>query len=76
MIDDPINKHMMDVIDKREADLIKESKITHPLMGEKEFFDVMKNANRHLTMEERFLIAEIIHAFTVRRMEDERNGAI
>ena len=76
MIDDPISKHMNDVIDKREADLIKESKITHPLMGEKEFFDVMKNANRHLTMEERFLIAEIIHAFTVRRMEDERNGAI
>ena len=76
MIDDPISKHMNDVIDKREADLIKESKITHPLMGEKEFFDVMKHANRHLTMEERFLIAEIIHAFTVRRVEDEMDGAI
>jgi len=46
------------------------------LMGEKEFFDVMKNANRHLTMEERFLIAEIIHAFTERRRQDEANGAI
>ena len=76
MIDDPISKHMMDAIDKREADLIKESKMTHPLMGEKEFFDVMKNANRHLTMEERFLIAELIHAFTVKRVEDEANGAM
>ena len=75
MIDDPISKHMMDAIDKREADLIKESKMTHPLMGEKEFFDVMKDANRHLTMEERFLIAEIIHAFTSRRVMEE-NGAI
>ena len=76
MIDDPISKHMMDAIDKREADLIKESKITHPLMGEKEFFDVMKDANRLLTMEERFLIAEMIHAFTERRRQDEANGAI
>tara|TARA_R110002020_G_scaffold306294_1_gene522281 strand:- start:5 stop:235 length:231 start_codon:yes stop_codon:yes gene_type:complete len=76
MIDDPISKHMNDVIDKREADLIKESKMTHPLMGEKEFFDVMKNANRHLTMEERFLIAELITAFTERRRQDEANGAM
>ena len=45
------------------------------IMGEKEFFDVMKDANRHLTMEERFLIAEIIHAFTSRRVMEE-NGAI
>ena len=76
MIDAPISKHMNDVIDKREADLIKESKMTHPLMGEKEFFDVMKNANRHLTMEERFLIAELITAFTERRRQDEANGAM
>ena len=75
MIDDA-TKHMMDAIDKREADLMQESKITHPIMGEKEFFDVMKNANRLLTMEERFLIAEIIHAFTERRRQDEANGAI
>ena len=72
---DDATKHMMDAIDKREADLIKESKITHPIMGEKEFFDVMKDANRHLTMEEMFLIAEIIHAFTSRRVMEE-NGAI
>jgi hypothetical protein len=57
MIDDA-TKHMMDAIDKREADLIKESNTN--IMGEKEFFDVMKNANRHLTMEERFLIAELV----------------
>ena len=30
------------------------------IMGEKEFFDVMKYANRHLTMEERYLIAGIV----------------
>ena len=75
MIDDPISKHMMDAIDKREADLIKESKITHPIMGEKEFFDIMKTNNRHLTMEERFLIAEVINAFTARRVMEE-NGQI
>ena len=38
-----------------------------PIMGEKEFFDVMKNANRLLTMEERFLISQLINAFTRRR---------
>ena len=75
MIDDA-TQHMMDAIDKREADLIQESKITHPIMGEKEFFDVMKNANRLLTMEERFIIAELILAFTERRRQDEANGAI
>tara|TARA_R100001163_G_scaffold65834_1_gene65480 strand:- start:13921 stop:14232 length:312 start_codon:yes stop_codon:yes gene_type:complete len=103
MIDDA-TKHMMDAIDKREADLIKESKANKQtktnkdwrleaekrmtkqinndgsdfpaIMGEKEFFDVMKNANRFLRMEERFLIAELIHTFTERRRQDEANGAI
>ena len=37
------------------------------IMGEKEFFDIMKNANRLLTMEERFLISQLINAFTARR---------
>ena len=46
------------------------------IMGEKEFFDVMKTNNRHLTMEERYLIAEIINAFTERRKRDEAEGAI
>ena len=73
---DPINEHMNDVFEKRERDLIKESKTTHHIMGEKEFFDVMKTNNRHLTMEERYLIAEIINAFTERRKRDEAEGAI
>ena len=97
MIDDA-TQHMMDAIDKREADLIKESKTNkdwrlesekritkqinndgsdfHSIMGEKEFFDVMKNANRFLRMEERYIIAELILAFTERRRQDEANGAI
>ena len=73
---DPINEHMNDVFEKRERDLIKESKITHHIMGEKEFFDVMKTNNRHLTMEERYLIAEVINAFTAARKQDEMDGAI
>ena len=67
---------MISNIDKRETDLIKESKITYPIMGEKEFFDVMKDANRHLTMEERYLIAEVINAFIATRKQDELDGAI
>ena len=97
---DPINEHMNDVFEKREKDLIKESRASKqikrnlesekemtsninndgsgfsPIMGEKEFFDVMKTNNRHLTMEERYLIAEIINAFTERRKQDEAEGAI
>ena len=46
------------------------------IMGEKEFFDVMKTNNRHLTMFERYLIAEIINAFTEARKQDEAEGAI
>ena len=46
------------------------------LMGEKEFFNVMKNNNRHLTMEERYLIANIVNAFTQKRKQDEMEGAI
>ena len=32
------------------------------IMGEKEFFDIMKNSNRFLTMEERHLIATLTQA--------------
>ena len=46
------------------------------IMGEKEFFDIMKTNNRHLTMEERYLIANIVNAFTERRKQDEMDGAI
>ena len=37
------------------------------IMGEKEFFDIMKNANRHLTMEERHTIATLVEAFIENR---------
>ena len=46
------------------------------MMGEKEFFEVMKSNNQHLTMQERFLIAEIMNTFTEQRKQDEVNGAI
>ncbi len=46
------------------------------IMGEKEFFEVMKYNNQHLTMQERFLIAEIINAFTENRKRDKAEGAI
>ena len=72
---DPINEHMRAVIDKREADLNKEAANTR-LMGEKEFFDIMKTNNRHLTMEERYLLANIVNAFTEARKRDEAEGAI
>ena len=71
---DPINKHMSDVFEKRERDLIKETNTM--IMGEKEFFDVMKTNNRHLTMEERYLLANIVNAFTEARKRDEAEGAI
>ena len=41
-------------LDVWNTDYIKDD--NDQIMGEKEFFDVMKNANRLLTMEERFLI--------------------
>ena len=37
------------------------------IMGEKEFFDIMKNNNRHLTMEERLLVARLVEAFIINR---------
>ena len=46
------------------------------IMGEKEFFDVMKTNNRHLTMQERYLLANIVNAFTEARKRDEAEGAI
>ena len=46
------------------------------IMGEKEFFEVMKLNNHYLTMQERFLIAEIINTFTENRKRDEMEGAI
>ena len=33
------------------------------IMGEKEFFDIMKNANRHLTMVERHIVATLVETF-------------
>lgn len=44
------------------------------IMGEKEFFDVMKNNNRLLNMEERYLLAQIVNAFTKSRKQDEEDG--
>ena len=43
------------------------------IMGEKEFFDIMKNNNRFLTMEERHLVASLTLAFTERRKQDDSN---
>ena len=40
------------------------------IMGEKEFFDIMKNNNRHLTMEERHIVATLIETFTSNRKGD------
>lgn len=37
------------------------------IMGEKEFFDIMKTNNRFLTMEERHLVASITLAFTEKK---------
>ena len=37
------------------------------IMGEKEFFDIMKNANRHLTMEERHVVATLVETFIENR---------
>ena len=34
------------------------------IMGEKEFFDIMKKNNMYLTMEERHLVANIVLSFT------------
>ena len=33
----------------------------YELMGEKEFFDVMKKINRRINNEQRFMIAKYIH---------------
>ena len=46
------------------------------VMGEKEFFDVMKTNNRYLSMQERYLLANIVNAFTEARKRDEAEGAI
>ena len=40
------------------------------IMGEKEFFDIMKNNNRFLTMEERHIVATLIETFTSNRKGD------
>ena len=37
------------------------------IMGEKEFFDIMKNANRHLTMEERHVVDTLVETFIENR---------
>ena len=41
------------------------------IMGEKEFFDIMKTNNRFLNMKERHLVASITLAFTERRKQDD-----
>ena len=40
------------------------------LMGEKEFFDIMKTNNRFLTMEERHIVATLMETFTSNRKGD------
>ncbi len=52
-------------LDVWNTDYIKDD--NDQIMGEKEFFDVMKNANRLLTMEERFLITKLTNAFISKR---------
>ena len=41
------------------------------MMGEKEFFDRMKKANKYLTMEERSLVWELARLITKERWRDE-----
>ena len=67
-----IHKHMKDAVDKREADLNKEAADTR-LMGEKEFFDVMKSINQYLSMEDRWLLASIGKAFKKARHPNDSN---
>ena len=43
------------------------------LMGEKEFFDVMKNINQYLSMADRWLLASIGKAFKKSRYPDDSN---
>ena len=43
------------------------------IMGEKEFFSIMKTNNMYLNMKERHLIASITLAFTERRKQDDSN---
>ena len=42
------------------------------IMGEKEFFDIMKNSNRLLTMEERHLIATLTQTIIKTRNNNEK----
>ena len=41
------------------------------MMGEKEFFDRMKKANKYLTMEERSLVWELTKQLTKERWREE-----
>ena len=42
------------------------------IMGEKEFFDIMKNSNRLLTMEERHLIVTLTQTIIKTRNNNEK----
>ena len=39
------------------------------MMGEKEFFDVMKKENQYLSSQERWLLSKIVQSFTYKRKE-------
>ena len=39
------------------------------MMGEKEFFDVMKKENQYLSSQERWLLSKIVQSFTHKRKE-------
>ncbi len=40
------------------------------MMGEKEFFDVMKKENQYLSSQERWLLSKIVQSFTYKRRKD------
>ena len=45
---------------KKDLESLKNKKKTKKLMGEKEFFDKMKEYNQYLSMNERYKIAHLV----------------
>ena len=41
------------------------------MMGEKEFFDVMKKENQYLSSQERWLLSKIVESFTYKRKDKD-----
>ena len=41
------------------------------IMGEKEFFDKMKEENQYLSSQERWLLSKIVESFTYKRKDKD-----